>query len=73
MSNPNFEVMSKKELQAYVLNHREDEAFHFYIDKLHAEENWIKMPPLKSVDDRENYPEFIEHLRKSAARQNKTD
>jgi hypothetical protein len=35
MSQPNFQAMSQKELQKYVLTHREDRAaFYAYIDKL---------------------------------------
>jgi len=67
MSKPNFKSMSRKDLHTYVLNHREDqEAFYTYVDKLHAEATWIEMPALESVEDLENYPEFIDHLRKSA-------
>ncbi|NBD17009.1 MAG: hypothetical protein GVY04_12955 [Cyanobacteria bacterium] len=63
MNQPNFQAMSQKELQAYVLSHRNDEeAFHAYIDKLHREANWVEMPPLQSLEDLENYPEFIEHI-----------
>ena len=61
MSKPNFQAMSRKELHAYVLAHRDDrEAFYAYVDKLHAEANWVEMPPLASLDDLKNYPEFLE-------------
>lgn len=64
MSKPNFEKMSIKELKTYVLAHRDDdEAFYAYVDKLHAEANWITMPALNSVEDLKNYPDFIEKLR----------
>ncbi|MBN3899669.1 MAG: hypothetical protein HWQ41_31700 [Nostoc sp. NOS(2021)] len=64
MIKPNFQGMSQKDLQAYVLAHRDDrEAFYVYLDKLHAEANWVEMPPLKSPEDLENYPEFIERVR----------
>jgi hypothetical protein len=67
MSKPDFTTMSQKELHAYVLAHRDDgEAFYNFVDKLHKEATWIEMPPLQSVEDLENYPEFIERLRKSA-------
>ncbi|MFN6513127.1 MAG: DUF6887 family protein [Nostoc sp. CreGUA01] len=63
MSKPNFEPMSIKELHTYVLAHRDDmEAFYAYIDKLHAQATWIEMPPLQSLDDLQNYPEFLEKL-----------
>ncbi|MDJ0557207.1 MAG: hypothetical protein QNJ68_22735 [Microcoleaceae cyanobacterium MO_207.B10] len=55
MNQPNFQVMTQKELQDYFLAHREDKAaFYAYIEKLNAEGNWIEMPPLKSLDDLEN-------------------
>ena len=61
--------MSRKELKAYVLAHRDDdEAFYAYVDRLHAEGKWVKMPHLKSIEDMENYPEFIEKLRKDPGR-----
>jgi len=64
MSQPNFKTMSQKELHDYVLSHREDQAaFYAYVDKLHAEGNWIEMPPLKSLEDIENYPEFFGRFR----------
>jgi hypothetical protein len=67
MSRLNFQAMSQKELHNYVLTHREDlEAFHVYVDKLHAEGNWVEMPPLQSEQDLENYPEFIERIRNSS-------
>ena len=60
MNSPNFQSMNRQELQKYVLEHRENrEAFHAFIDKLHAEGNWIEMPPMQSDEDFENYPEFI--------------
>ncbi|MBD2037442.1 hypothetical protein H6F86_07380 [Phormidium sp. FACHB-592] len=67
MSEPNFQAMSCKELHAYVLAHRDDQkAFYAYVDKLYAEATWVEMPPLQSVEELEHYPEFLEHLRKSA-------
>jgi hypothetical protein len=62
---PNFNDMSVKELRAYVLTHRDDdEAFYAYIDKAKAEGKWVTMPPLKSMEDLDNYPEFLEKIRK---------
>lgn len=64
---PNFHEIDLKELKAYILEHTEDdEAFYIYRDRSKIERNWSKkMPPLKSDEDLENYPEFIEHLRRS--------
>ncbi|WP_373525877.1 hypothetical protein [Nostoc sp.] len=67
MNKPNFQAMSQKELHAYVLAHRDDqEAFYAYVDKLHAEATWVEMPPLQSPEDLENYPEFLERVRRSS-------
>lgn len=61
----NFKAMNRKELKAYILKHRDDnEAISAYIEKSQAEGNWVKMPPLKSLEDLDNYPEFIEAIRK---------
>jgi hypothetical protein len=59
--------MNQKELHDYVLTHRDDEeAFYAYVDKLHTEGNWIEMPPLQSLEDLENYPEFKARFRNSS-------
>jgi len=66
MTKPNFHEMNLKELQSYFLSHREDrEAFYAYVDKLHAEATWVEMPPLQSIEDLENYPEFLQRVRHS--------
>ncbi|MBC6471470.1 MAG: hypothetical protein GDA48_00350 [Hormoscilla sp. GM102CHS1] len=71
MNKPNFQTMNQKELRAYMLAHRDDEqAFYAYVDKLHAEAKWgPKYPPLKSLDDMQNYPEFLEKLCRDPGRQ----
>lgn len=70
MSKSNFQAMSQKDLHNYVLMHRgNQEAFYTYVDKLHAEANWIEMPPLKSLEDLKNYPEFLESLDNSSKSQ----
>ena len=64
MSQPNFQAVSQKELHDYVLTHRDDrEAFYAYVDKLYTEGNWIEMPPLESLEDLENYPDFTKRFR----------
>jgi hypothetical protein len=68
VSKPNFQAMDWKELHAYVLAHRDDqEAFHVYVDKLHAEANWVEMSPLQSVEDLQNHPEFVERVRNGSS------
>ncbi|MFN6568784.1 DUF6887 family protein [Dendronalium sp. ChiSLP03b] len=66
---PNFNEMSLKELRVYVLAHQNDnEAFYAYMDKSKTEENWVTMPPLNSMDDFDNYPEFLEKIAKDVRR-----
>jgi hypothetical protein len=61
---PNFKAMSRKELKAYGLEHRDDsEAISAYIEKSEAEGNWVIMPPIKSMEELDNYPEFLEKMR----------
>ena len=69
MNQPDFQVMSQKELQRYVLSHREDQsAFYAYVDRLNAEANWIEMPPLNSVEDMDNHPDFVNRFRNNSQR-----
>jgi hypothetical protein len=67
---PNFQEMSRKELRTYVLAHRDDnDAFYALADKISAEAaNKVPLPPLKSLDDIENYPEFLDKLRGNSGR-----
>nr|WP_041429219.1 hypothetical protein [Synechococcus sp. PCC 7502] len=63
--------MSRKELHSYVLDHREDqEAFYIYVDKLHAEANWVEMPAVESLEDLEKYPEFTRHFQRGSGVKN---
>jgi hypothetical protein len=67
MIQPNFQAMSQKELQSYVLAHRDDqEAFYAYVDRLHQEGNWIEMPAVESVEDLEQYPDFTSRFRQQS-------
>jgi len=66
---PNFLEMTRKELRAYVLSHREDnEAFYAYVDKMDSEGSALVCPSLTSMDDLQNYPEFIDKLRQDSGR-----
>lgn len=65
---PNFDNMSKAELRAYVMTHREDqEAFCKLIDRLKAEStNQTRHPFPKSLEDVAKVQEIIqEKMRKS--------
>ncbi|MEM1167745.1 MAG: hypothetical protein AAGJ08_01290 [Cyanobacteria bacterium P01_H01_bin.35] len=61
---PNFQTMTYQELKSYVLSHRDDdEAFSAYVDKVNERKDRVIYPPLKSLEDMEKYPEFIEQMR----------
>jgi hypothetical protein len=67
MNQPNFQSMSQKELQGYILKHRENqEAFYAYVDRLHVEGNWVEMSLMQSEQNFKNYPEFIERMLRGA-------
>ena len=70
MNKPNFQTMTRKELRAYVLDHRDnDEAFYAYVDKIHETESavvsavfeWLKLhnPDKKIIQIPDNLFEFI--------------
>lgn len=66
---PNFQVMNRKELQTYVLNHRDDdEAFYAYVDKVNAEQDRVTYQPVDSVEELERSPAY-ESLQKAALRE----
>lgn len=54
-----FENMSRQELRAYMLEHREDEeAFQVYLDQVMAEPGEIYPAP-QTIEDLSNFPEFV--------------
>jgi hypothetical protein len=74
MNRPDFQAMSQQELQNYFLAHRDDnEAFYAYIDRLHLEATWVEMPPLRSIEDLENYPEFLARFRELGSENNASE
>jgi hypothetical protein len=49
---PDFAAMTRKELRAYLLAHRNDEeAFFAYVDRSETEANWIELPSVESVEE----------------------
>lgn len=70
---PDFQAMSRKEFRAYVLKNRDDdEAFYAYMDKVKTETKRVKHPPLKSINDLENYPDFLEKIRREGEKYKKS-
>lgn len=60
---PNFAAMTRKELRQYLLSHRDDdEAFFAYVDRSEAEANWIELPPVESVEELQQFPEFLKKI-----------
>jgi hypothetical protein len=67
MNKLDLKAMSQKDLHKYILDHRDDqEAFYIYVDKLHAEGNWIEMPAVETLEDLEKYPEFTARFQRSS-------
>jgi hypothetical protein len=61
---PNFAAMSRKELRAYLLKHRDDdEAFYALMDKLNQQPNRTWFPAPKSINDLKNFGELLEKYR----------
>ncbi len=69
MTKPDFKKMNLKDLRTYILSHREDnEAFYTFVDRVDTEKKWINNPPLDSIEDMDNYPEFVDKIRKDQDR-----
>ncbi|NER01115.1 MAG: hypothetical protein F6K30_31230 [Cyanothece sp. SIO2G6] len=64
---PDFSTMSRKELRAYVLAHREDEAAFFaYVDRSAQEARWVDNPPINSIEELNQVSLFLEKLDRDA-------
>jgi SOS response regulatory protein OraA/RecX len=64
MTQPNFEQMSRKELRAYMLEHRDDEqAFHAYMDRL-ANEPVLARGTIEDLQDPSRFAEILERVEK---------
>lgn len=60
---PDFTAMNRRELREYLLTHREDEeAFFAYVDRSEVEANWIELPLVESIEDLQQFPEFLRKL-----------
>jgi len=64
MTQPNFDEMSRAELRAYVLEHRDDEeAFHAYVDRLATEPILARGTP-EDARDPVRFAEIVERAKK---------
>jgi hypothetical protein len=60
-----FQGMTRKELRSYLLNHRTDlTAISAYVQKISTEPNWVTCPALNSPADLDNYPDFLDKVRR---------
>ncbi len=65
MNKHDFQAITRKELLTYMLEHRnDDEAFHAYMDKVHAEPPTEVYPASQSIDDLKHFPQLLEKHRK---------
>ena len=63
---PDFSAMTRKELRVYLLTNRDDQdAFYAYVDRSEVEAKWIEFPPVQSMDELNNFPEFFEKVRRN--------
>jgi SOS response regulatory protein OraA/RecX len=62
MTQPNFHEMSREELRAYMLEHRDDEqAFHAYMDRL-ATEPVLARGTIEDLQDPDRFAEILEKV-----------
>jgi hypothetical protein len=63
MNQPNFNTMTRDELRAYLLDHRNDEAaFHAYMDKL-ASEAVLIPGQAEELEDSARFAETLARIR----------
>lgn len=71
---PDFNAMTRKELRAYILEHRnDDEAFYAYMDKVNAEPPGEIYPAPTSIDDLKNFSELLEKHRREREERSKRE
>ena len=59
-----FETMTRQELRAYILEHREDEeAFQIYLDRVMAQPGEIYPAP-QTIEDLKDFPQRLEKQRR---------
>ena len=60
MTQPDFQTMSRKELRAYVLQHRHDvQAVRALIDQSMAESSGVVYPAPQSVEDLSHFSQLL--------------
>ncbi|AFY76193.1 MAG: hypothetical protein IGR93_02490 [Hydrococcus sp. C42_A2020_068] len=70
MTQPNFYQMSRTELRAYILKHKDDKrAFHAYMDKL-ANEPVLASGTLEDLEDPHRFAELLETIQRAKKQNN---
>lgn len=60
MTQPDFQSMDRRQLRAYVLQHRDDlQAVRVLVDKLMAESSGVVYPAPKSIDDLSHFADLL--------------
>ncbi|MBW4632243.1 MAG: hypothetical protein KME30_10170 [Iphinoe sp. HA4291-MV1] len=73
MTQLNFQQMSRAELRAYILEHRDDEqAFHAYMDKLKSEPV-LANGTLGDLEDSARFSELLERVQKTKQERRRSD
>ncbi len=73
MTQLNFHSMSRTELRAYILEHRDDEqAFHAYMDKL-GNEHVLATGTIADLEDATRFSELLERVKKTKQERRSSD
>ena len=73
MTQLNFHEMSRTELRAYILEHRDDEqAFHAYMDKL-GTEPVLATGTIADLEDATRFSELLERVKKTKQERRSSD
>jgi hypothetical protein len=65
MTPENFATMTLQELRKYLLGHRSDmAAISAYVARISGESGWVTCAALSTPDDLDNYPEFLNKVRR---------
>ena len=73
MTQLNYHSMSRAELRAYILEHRDDEqAFHAYMDKLKSEPV-LANGSMADLEDSARFSELLERVQKTKQERKRSD
>lgn len=68
MTPEDFTTMTRQELRRYLLGNRTDTAaVSAYVQRISGESGWVTCAALSAPDDLDNYPEFLNKVRRHSA------